>query len=65
MRSSDHMLCFLVPIRKFVGCAMDLVSATEMIDATTAVAEAGKSECYPSHLKDLTVTINAVSKRYS
>lgn len=31
---------------------MDLVSAMEMIDAITAMAEGGKSECYPLHLID-------------
>lgn len=31
-----------VPVIKFVGCAMDLVTATEMIAAPTAVAEGGK-----------------------
>lgn len=37
-------LLFLAPNRKFAGCAMALVSATEVIAAITAAAEAEKSE---------------------
>jgi len=44
------MIYFIATSRKFVGCAMALDSATEKIDATTAVAEGGKSMCNPSYL---------------
>lgn len=37
-------MIFLAPDRKFAGCAMALVSATEVIAAITAMAEAEKSE---------------------
>lgn len=46
------MISILAPDRKSVGSAMDLVTATEMIDATTAVAEAGKSKCLTLYLMD-------------
>lgn len=42
--SASHGLSSTVAFRKFVGYAMDLVSATEMIDAPTAVAEEGTSK---------------------
>lgn len=49
--SSDHVISFFV--RKCVGSAMDLVTAMEMIDAPTAMAEGGKSKSYPLHHIDL------------
>lgn len=54
------MISILAPDRKSVGSAMDLVTATEMIDATTAVAEAGKSKCLTLYLMDFLWSISYI-----
>lgn len=51
-------LIFLTPDRKFAGCVMALVSATEVIAATTAMAGAGKSEWRYSRCISWTIHCN-------